>query len=572
MRKFLTSIIVYLLTGFATYGAAAHNDTHYDVQFYFLDLDIEAGTASIAGNVLIRATAMVSSLDTFGVELDTPLIVDSAKAGLNGSTLTTAAVARNGTNVYILLPFTATMSQTVEVRIFYHGIPMPCTTYNSGFWMGTGHKFSASPPYNSSSWFPCKQDLTDKADSSWFFITTDSASQAMANGLLTNTVPVAWHKKRWEWKSHHAIDFYLISFVVGNFTESIQYFHPAGRTDSMPVCYYNYTPVGNEVLNVLQVFSNLFGLYPFYDEKLGIATVNLSGGIENQTMIAMGNNGVEPHEIMHQWFGDNVTCGSWNDVLLNEGFARWGESIYSEFTSSNPDSARIAYCNNYETAGLGYPVGSVYGPADTNTIIGVFGNYALYYNKAAMVINSLRFEFNNDSLFFLGLRNYQNQWKGKAAVGKDLQAVMEATSGKNLHNFFDQWYYGAGFPTFNTAWNQSNNQLMLDIGETTSSVSTPFFETSLEIKAKRAIGDTVFRVFISQNVSDFNIACTGTVTSIVIDPHQWICNKVGTITYDTTLYISGIEEVETGNEQYKIYPNPASAYVTIQYNLNERDN
>ena len=563
MRRILYVLILFLLNCSNSFAIVTHNNAQYDVHFYYLDLDIETASNSISGNVLIRATSQVNSLDTFGVELDTPLTVDSAQAGLNGDTLHIATVARNGRNVYVLLPFTATINQTVEVRIFYHGNPTVSTTYNSGFWVGTGHKFSASPPYNAYNWFPCKQDLTDKADSSWFFITTDTASHTISNGILTNIVSVGSTKQRWEWKSHYAIDFYLISFVVGDFTETTQYFHPTGHSDSMPVKYYNYTPVGNKVLNILQVFSNLFGLYPFYDEKLGIATVNLSGGIENQTIIAMGNNGVEPHEITHQWFGDNVTCGSWKDILLNEGFARWGESVYSEFTSSNPDSARIIYCNTYETAALSQANGSVYGPADTNTIVGVFGNYSLYYSKAAMVINSLRFEFNNDSLFFLGLRNYQTQFRGKSALGTDLKSVMEATSGKALTDFFNQWYYGFGFPTFNTVWNQQNNQLMLEVSQTTSSVNTPLFKTPLEIKAKRAMGDTVFRIAISQLVNDFNLHCTGTVTNLVIDPHQWISNQVGTISQDTSFYVSGIEEVESNNSEYRIYPNPANNLLYI---------
>ena len=562
MRKLLYTIILLLLFCSDVNSAVTHNDAHYDVKFYFLDLNIEAASNSISGNVLIRATSQVSNLDTFAAELDTPLTVDSAQAGLNGGALSTVFVIRNSRSVYVILPFSATLNQIVEVRIFYHGNPTISTTYNSGFWVGTGHKFSASPPYNSYNWFPCKQDLTDKADSSWFFITTDTASRAISNGLLTNTVPVGATKQRWEWKSRHAIDFYLISFVVGTFTEATQYFHAIGHSDSMPVKYYNYTPVGNKVLNILQVFSNLFGLYPFYDEKLGIAIVNLSGGIENQTIIAMGNNGVEPHEIAHQWFGDNVTCGSWKDVLLNEGFARWSESIYSEFTSSNSDSARIVYCNAYESATLSQANGSVYGPADTNTIVGVFGNYSLYYSKSAMVINSLRFEFDNDSLFFLGLRNYQSQFKGNSALGVDLKAIMEATSGKDLSTFFNEWYYGFGFPTFNTVWNQKSDQLMLEISELTSSANTPLFKTPLEIKAKRTTGDTVFRVSISQLVNDFNISCKGAVTSIVIDPNQWIANQVGTIIQDTSFLVSSIEEIENKNG-YHIYPNPTSNLLYI---------
>ncbi|MDB5281537.1 MAG: hypothetical protein JWO06_612, partial [Bacteroidota bacterium] len=433
----------------AAVPSAAHiaRENEYDVNFYFLDLDIEKSSNAISGNVMIRGYSMVSNLDTFAVELDNTLTIDSAVADLNGAAFQTAIVARNGTEINVVLPFTANVGQFVEVRIYYHGSPTLSNGFPvSGFFTGTNHKFSASPPYNSYTWFPCKQVLTDKADSSWFFITTDTSSRGISNGLLTGVTPVSATKNRWEWKSHHAIDFYLIAFAAGKFTEKTAWFHPTGRTDSMELKYYNYTPVGNLIPNILQVYTDLFGPYPFYNEKLGIAAVNLGGGIENQTIVMFGAGGVEAHEISHQWFGDNVTCGSWKDVMLNEGFARWCESVYPEF-SGGGSAARINVCNQYETSVLSNPSASGYAPADTQSVLGVFGNAAVYYDKNAMTINSLRFEVNNDSLFFLGLRNYQAQFHASTAYGSDLKTVMENTTGLNLTDFFNQWYYGFGFPT-----------------------------------------------------------------------------------------------------------------------------
>lgn len=565
--NFLTSAINQRATN-GTVPSNAHRarENEYDVNFYFLDLDIEKSSTSISGNVMIQAKSLVSSLDSFAVELDNTLTIDSAQASVNGGSFQTATVARSGTEINIILPTAATLNQQAKVRIYYHGAPTASGGFPiSGFFSSASGKFSASPPYNSYTWFPCKQVLPDKADSSWFFITTDTSCRGVSNGLLTNVTNIGSNKKRWEWKSNYPIDFYLISFAIGAFNKTTQYFHPIGRTDSMVVEYYNYTPSGNTVLNILQVYSNLFGLYPFYNEKFGFATVNLQGGMENQTLVSIGVGGVEAHETCHQWFGDNVTCGSWNDVMLNEGFARWSESLYPEFQSGTSVPAnRIPVCDGYELSVLSHPNSSGYGPADTSSVFGVFGTASVYYDKNAMMINSLRFHINNDSLFFAGLHNYQTQFGGKTALGSDLRDVMQATSGVPLTDFFDQWYYGFGFPTFNVNWNQEHNQVGLKVTESTSSTSTPLFKTPLEITFKRTQGDTTVRIFVSSNLSNFTIPCGGTVTGLAIDTNQWIPNGAGAILQDTSIHIvSSITEIERNDVDYSVYPNPANQIVNI---------
>ncbi len=541
-------------------------EKEYDVNFYYLDLNIEAATPDISGNVLVRAKSLVNQLDTFALELSDGFTVDSVKASIDNGIFQSAAVIQMGMELNVLLPFTASVNQFISVRVYYRGpLTSPATT------TGSNHRFSMTCPYYAHTVFPCKQDLTDKADSSWFFITTDANSKGLSNGTLTNVVDVTGNKKRWEWKSKYPIDFYLISFVVGEFSEYTEYFHPEERSDSMLLKYYGYDYPKGYIPGILNVFSKLFGLYPFYNEKLGIANVNLGGGMENQTMISLGAQyKVEAHEIAHQWWGDNVTCGSWKDVFCNEGFATWSESVYAEFTSATPNAARIAKCNNFEAGVFNAfllgsdPNGSVYiHGTDTVSFNSVFDG-AMHYYKGAMIINSLRFEVNNDSLFFLGLRNYQNQFRGKTASGKDFQQVMEATTGKDFTDFFNQWYYGYGYPTFGLKWNQKDDRLMLRVTETTSSAKTPLFKTSLEIKVKRAEGDTTIKLFISDNTSDFNIPCSGSVTGFTFDPNQWIINKSGAVTKDTSLVISAsVTDIQLSGFTVLVYPNPAKHQIRI---------
>ena len=574
-------------------------EDEYDVKFYFLDLDLETSSTTISGNVLISAVSQVSALDTFALELSNVFTVDSAKASLNGGAFQNATTTtEEPSGLDVLLPFTAGSGQPVSVRVYYHGTTTASvlTPTGSGFFESKdfgypGYQafiYSASPPYNSSTWWPCKQNLDDKADSVWFFITTSNANSAMSNGQLYQQVTVPGNKVQYQWKIHDPIDFYLISFNVGPYLGYTEYYHPAGRTDSMPITVYNlnnnYGPSPSQIMSLFNLYFPRFGPYPFYSNGIGYVMVDLSGGMENQTMIELG--GLDymgltlwsmddvAHETMHQWFGDNVTCASYRDLFVNEGFARWSESLYNELTADSPttgNEARMAYCNMYEQGALDEPSGSVYGyNGDTGSIDGLYAGaaYNLIYDKGAMLINSMRFEVNNDSLFYLGLRNYQTRFSGRTAYGSDVRDVMSATTGIDFTDFFNQWYYGFGFPTFNILWNEENNRLEMRITETTSDSSTPLFKTSLQVRAKNAIGDsTDLRMFISANVSDFNLPVSFSgITGLGVDPNQWILNAPGTVTLDTSLHIpvtSGLPEINTGAAAINIFPNPATGWLEL---------
>lgn len=565
-------------------------EDEYDVRFYWLNLDIEAANSFITGNVLTTAVVVASAgLDTFSLELDPALTVDSAEVQFNGSSFQTAAVVRgSGTEVDILLPIHthASFNELIGARLYYHGTANESTggiPSGAGFFEGPPN-YSASPPYNASTWWPCKQNLTDKADSSWFFITTDTPSIAVSNGLLVNTVNLGGGKVQYQWESHHAIDFYLISFVVGQMTGSVQYFHPTGRTDSMLVEFYNASP--SNTLDILQKFTDKFGLYPFYDEKYGVAAVNLQGGMENQTIASVGDSSVITHETALQWFGDNVTCASYRDIWLNEGFARWAESLYAELSA--PDSAaaqaaRINICNQYENGvaadseygGLGWPYASIYA-YNTDTVdiaaLNAGEGYDLNYNKAAMMINSLRFLINNDALFFTGLQNYQSLYSGQAASTGNFMDMMENTVNFDLAQFFDQWYYGYGFPVFNVYWNQGGNELALEVIEQQSdSLQGSLFQTPLEIEVKRLFSDTTIRINILQDTTYFQIysANTDSIVAFVVDPNQWILNGPGVTVNDTSIEVipAAIKTVDLPSEAISIFPNPASDYLNVRSNL-----
>ena len=570
LKKKYTLVLLLLMNlwvvqSFAGVPSAAHSARMnlYDVKFYSLDLEIQKASNQISGSAMTRAICITQSLDTFSLELTSQLTVDSILITINNNTSIQAAFDHSGQELNVLLPTTLHANETIEVRVFYHGAPLISNLFNNGgFFSGSLGKFSACPPYNAHTWWPCKQNLTDLADSSWFSITTANTERAISNGLLHQVTDLGDNKK-WEWRSSYPINFYLISFVVTSFDEITDYWHPIGRTDSLQLNYYGYTPA--QAHNILQIYSDKFGLYPFYNEKLGFAKVNLSGGIENQTLIA-SNGGVDAHEIAHQWFGNHVGCASWKDVILSEGLSTWAESVYAEFSASTPQMANAArmshFTDNITTA-------PVYGwELDTTSIMTVFGNPNLYYKKGAMVINSLRYHIQNDELFFQGIRQYLTQYGGKTAYAFQFRDVMEEVTGVELDDFFDQWYYKGGAPAFNIQWNSNGLFVALNITQTTNNPNNPLFKTPVDIKINRTQGDTLVRIMIDATFTEHQIFCPGNITGFQVDPFQWITNGFGTITHNTSIAV-GVNSTQDLNA-YSIYPNPSNGRLRIETPSSDR--
>jgi hypothetical protein len=272
--------------------------------------------------------------------------------------------------------------------------------------------------------------------------------------------------------------------------------------------------------------------------------------MEHQTMSSMGsfNFGLVAHELGHQWFGDFVTCRTWNDIFINEGFASYCEQLALEQFQPTQAAGNM---NSVHTSVLSQNGGSVYNP-DTVSVNRIFDS-RLSYDKGSAILHSLRFVINNDSLFFLSLKTFMSTFGNSTASINDLKTVVETTTGLSLAQFFNQWIYGEGYPTFTVRWNQAGNMFYLKNTETVSMASvTPLFITPLEYRLVRAIGDTIVRLNQGQSIENYSFPVNGTVTNVITDPNNWILNK-GTVTKDVTL---NIEDKFFAASDFMVVPNP----------------
>ncbi len=314
----------------------------YDVVFHHLDLNFERTSTYLSGMVRTLAVCRVAQLDTFFFQLHHNLNIDSVLT----SNKEQLAVSRLLDVAYVVLAQPVAFGNMLDVRIYYHGNP-PDTgsaAIGNGFSNGVSQLYgnritwSLSQPYSAYEWWPCKQSLQDKIDSAYIFITTDTSNKAASNGLLQAIVPVGNGKHRYEWKTHYPLDYYLIAATVGQYSEYRNYAKPKQTSDSILIQHYYYnnpqTLIDGKLdmdrtAAQLELYSDLFGIYPFYKEKYGHVMAPFSGGMEHQTMTSLGYFHFDlcAHELAHQWFGDHVTCATWKDIWLNEGFATYAEYL-----------------------------------------------------------------------------------------------------------------------------------------------------------------------------------------------------------------------------------------------------
>jgi aminopeptidase N len=532
----------------------------YDIHFYHINLNVSNTSRTLGGNVRFDALVTQLPLDTFWFELRDFMQIDSVL--ING---VNRPIIRANHVVRIPLAEPLAVGQNVSCQVFYNGTP-PSGGFFSGVSNNNGVTWTLSEPFSAPDWLPCKQDLSDKIDSSWFFATTNAGTKVGSNGLLTQVVTLPNNKVRYEWKTRYKMAFYLIAFAVADYEEYLNYAHPSQMNgDSILIQNYIYTgSLGqnktglDRTPDMVEFFSDRFILYPFHEEKYGHMQANLGGGMEHQTMSTMGGFGQDltAHELGHQWFGDYVTCASWSDIWVNEGWASYTEYLYRQHLSqSSADSWLVSAHNTSRNA----TTGSVYVPAGAS--VNRIFNGTLSYKKAGSVLHMLRYVL-GDSLFFAGANALLNQKANDVASTEDVKQIFEQVSQQSLTRFFDDWIYGEGFPSYQIEWNQRDSMLYVVVNQTTTSPTTPQFATPLPLRIT-VNGQQQFLRLDPTQVNVFQI--NGTMTGILLDPTNIILKGTSSISRNTSL---GLSIANLPWPDVKIYPNPVQGELNLELDRN----
>ena len=542
-------------------------DSRFDVKYYKLDLRINHQNQTIAGNVRIDALSDTNNLNTIFIDLASSLIVDSIKMGNN-----ILSFSRNSDKIFINLNSSFNKGQKFSITIYYNGVPS--TSGFGSFTFGTRQGgnpsiFTLSQPYGTKDWWPCKDTPGDKADSADIWFTVSNPLKAVSNGKLISVVNNGDGTSTYKWKVSYPIAQYLISLAASDFVQYDNYYRYS-ELDSMPVNHFLYPETFSISMKnlldltpeMIEVFAQRFGEYPFIREKYGHAEFGWSGGMEHQTCSSMGfwSDWIIAHELAHQWYGDAITCKDWNNIWLNEGFATYSEGLWAEAKQG------IQAYNSFISGKMGIAksaVGSVY-VTDISSVGSIF-NYARTYAKGAIILHMLR-GIVGDSVFFNILRTYTYHPSVAygVAVTEDFQQIAEAVSGKDLDYFFNQWIYGENYPKYMVGWstNQVSDTLTyLNVQINQQMNSNPaFFTMPIQMLVKRfGLSDTTVILFNNQQNQNFQVPIRGAITSVQFDPNNLILKDV-TLAYDNDdNYIS---------LDYKLnqnYPNPFNPSTRISW-------
>lgn len=534
--------------------------SNYDLKFHKLEWEVNPEIYYIKGKITSHFTPLVSNFNEIYFDCSNALTIDSVV--YNSNTLSFNQLS--GNVLQIALPATLPVNTLDSITIFYQGAPVVPPNGFGSFEQGSHNNdsiiWTLSEPYGALDWWPCKQDLTDKIDSISVLITTPSQYRAASHGLLV-AESIIGSNTTYHWKHHYPIAAYLISLTVTNFSVYVD--TVSLSTGLLPIVNYVFpedslawastTP---SIEPIFQLFDTLFGAYPFMNEKYGHAQYARGGGMEHQTMSSMNNVSFSlmAHELAHQWFGDKVTCGSWEEIWLNEGFATYLTGLAHKYVApSFWWTWRQQTLDNI----VSQPDGSVFN-TDTSDVNRTFSG-RLTYRKGAYLLRMLEWKL-GEQLFFQGVRNYLNDPNLAYNYVKtnDLKTHLETVSGQNLTEFFNDWYYGEGYPSYQISWSQTGNTVTFKVNQTQSHSSVSFFEMPIPIYVKGQGQDTTF-VFEHQfSGQQFTASVPFTIDSVFLDPELWLISS--------NTFITSIEKLEQISPKVTVYPNPAFSILNISTN------
>ncbi|MFN8277586.1 MAG: M1 family aminopeptidase [Chitinophagales bacterium] len=527
------------------------NTADYDIIYHRLQLQLQPSVRALQGQVTSYIKPL-KSIDTIAFDFSDSMQVTAVNYHGNP-----AAFIHQGNAIRIVVPG---ISAIDSVTIAFGGIPA-----SSGFgsFVQDYHGDSVpvlwtlSEPYGARDWWPCKNTLQDKIDSIDEFYTVPTGHLAAGNGLLIDTIQQAGFTT-FHWKHRYPITAYLVAVAATNYAAYQDTFiTSAGLVYSLNFCYpedqAEWKTATVNTGRIMALYTQRFGPYPFIKEKYGHAEFSWGGGQEHQTMSFQVNLGFEldAHELAHQWFGDKLTCNSWADIWLNEGFATYCSGLAYENLA--PEYWR-SFLETRRKQAFRQDSLSVF-CTDTSNVGRIF-NSAISYSKGAYLLHMLRW-LGGDSAFFNAIYDYANDPQLAYSYTKTalLQQHLENRFGHSLQDFFQQWFIGKGYPSYQLLYEKNGSKVKLRLTQTTSDPSVSFFAMPVPVRVYSGKKTTNWILHHQTSDQTFDTLFDGRIDSIVIDPDLWILSRQNIV-----------KRVGSIDQPFVvIYPNPFEDEFTIWY-------
>jgi aminopeptidase N len=368
-------------------------------------------------------------------------------------------------------------------------------------------------------WFPTV-DAPNESFSQEIAITVDTQLVTLSNGILEKTTLHSNGTKTdyWSQKLPHAP--YLVMIAAGEFAIVKDTWR------NLEVPYYTLPELANDVdaifgrtPEMLTFFSEKFGVDFPWDKYAQIVVYDfIAGAMENTSasvfyetyyadkydLIDRNFDDIIAHEIVHQWFGDLVTCESWAHLSLNEAFATYGEVLWFEnqFGKNEGDKVNhdflLTYLDEYQHKKD--PIIKYYFENPDEDLFD-----AHRYEKGARVLHQLQ-DYLGVETFYAGLNHYLNKHKHQPVEIHDLRLALEEFTGEDLFWFFDQWFLQAGHPIVQIVeqYDAKNNQVHVYVQQTQGTESGRAFMFPLSIDVYTNGKVTRHEVWVKNLMEKFN--------------------------------------------------------------------
>jgi aminopeptidase N len=500
--------------------------------------------------------------------VNSSLIIDSVGLAGTGFIHANDTLAVQLNQVYV-------PGDTVAVKISYRHK----NNFDHAFYSSGGYVFTDFPPEGARKVFPCWDRPSDKATTD-LTVRVPLSARLGATGSLADSV-ISGDTLYYHWISQDSVATYLVTLTsktAFNLQKSWYRLY-SDPSDSIPVRFYYKTGenigfISSLITPITDLFSQRFGDYPF--EKIGFAALSSYfpwGGMENQTMVNLypggfGDEQLIAHEHSHQWFGDMITCGTWADIWLNEGFATFCQAHWIE-TADNYEIYKnllASFAQSYINSNIPLPVYNADWAIHTPNINLLYST-PLEYHKPACVLHQLRYVL-GDSVFFEVMHSYAADpaFRFGNAVTEDFIDKASEVSGQDLLWFFDEWIYRPYFPVY------ENTYEFIDLGGglwkaklvlNQIQTNTVFFTMPVEIK----IGfidssDTLIRINNSSNNQLFEFSCSKEPVSLVFDPGNDILLKI-----ENTSVGLALDSDAEGHRLFQNRPNPCSGSTSVGFQV-----
>jgi aminopeptidase N len=468
------------------------------------------------------------------------VLLDLSSAA-NGKGMTVSAVTSNGRPVpfthqndrlSIVLSPPLPAGREVSVVVQYGGVPADGLRFLDNI-HGERTAFSENWPNRARQWLPMIDHPYDKATGE-FIVTAPARYQVVANGVLLEGMDLRDGWRRTHYRQSVPIASWLYAVGMARFAV-----HHAGSVRAVPLQSWvfpqdqetGYRLFETTTRQAMELFSDRIGPYA-YEKIANVQAAGIGGDTEHATVIFYNEKGVASgdshvvHEMAHQWWGNAVTEGDWDDIWLSEGFATYFTHLFREhyegrdaFVAGLKDDAAIIL-----RVGQTLPNTPVVHQRLSNMddVLNWF-----VYTKGSWTLHMLRGLVGPD-VFWSGIRQYYDAYRNRNASTDDFRQVMERVSGRELEWFFRQWLNRGGVPRLEGTWRYDGVARRVEV-TLMQTQAGELFRLPLEIGVMALAQGPyrIERVELSQRQTTFTFPVEQEPAGVMLDPSTWLLKDSG---------------------------------------------